>query len=744
MTFEGVPLATPLVPYFEERERLIADGWDDDAPWRLADLMSDAVVELAGDLPPATSLVAIGGFGRRVMAIHSDVDLLFLGDDPGVLEPRILRPLWDARIKVGHQSHTPASARTFAASRLDAISTLLTSRLLAGDEAVYNSFWVRYGRLLDKEHAQIVRMMANEEIERRKREPYRLMAANVKSDRGGIRTLDLIDWRRRLFEASGAGWSIGDIDTRIRIGLTRFRCALHVAAGRAHDEYDLELRERVAAWLETDVLEAGRQLLELRTQSEWLVDQAWPNLRQGDPPSELSSLLDVSSPSDRDRFHQLDAGGHIESHFPDWRRLRDLPHIVAFHRYPVGDHTLAAVDEAAALLDRPSDPVIREAVAGLEEPTRLLWAAWLHDVGKGLEGDHARAGADRVPDLCASLGIEDTELYQRLVQHHLLLADLATRYDLDDPAVLSWAADRIFDMETLRLLFLLTVADSRATGTDTWSTWRAELVRRAYRRMERELMSRSLPDDAQIAVLADRVVAASNGALDREDVVSHLTGFGEVYRTGHAPDEIWQHIEIARTPLGPGRLLTRVIPGDPGRVMVLATDRPRLLLAVAGVVALARFSIVDARLATRSDGLVFDTFDVVRTDGQPISQSQADQLAIALEESLRLGFSHEADLASKQHAYRSTGTRGIPAEVDVRHLPDGDGEVAFECSDRIGLLFDIATVLDRWGMPISRARMDTRAGVAYSRLHVRRVPIPSEPLRDELLAAIEQRPAPAR
>jgi [protein-PII] uridylyltransferase len=239
-----------------------------------------------------------------------------------------------------------------------------------------------------------------------------------------------------------------------------------------------------------------------------------------------------------------------------------------------------------------------------------------------------------------------------------------------------------------------------------------------------------------VAVLADRVVAASEGVLDRSRIVRHLTGFGQVYRTGHAPDEIVQHIELAERPLGPGGVLTTVTSGNPARALVMATDRPRLLLAVAGVVALARLSIVDARLATRSDGFVFDTFDLVTADGTPLSPDQAGELAGKIDQAIRLGMAHETEVAAKQQAYRSMPPRGVHPHVAIRHLPSGDGIVEFECADRVGLLLDVATVLDRWGMPISRARVDTRGGVAYSNLHVRRVPIPDQPLIDQLLAAI--------
>ena len=93
----------------------------------------------------------------------------------------MLRPLWDAKLKVGHLSNTPEAARVFAGTRLDAISTFLTARPVIGTESVFERFQKLFIGLLEKEHAQIVSMLAAEERARREAAPYRLMAADLKT-----------------------------------------------------------------------------------------------------------------------------------------------------------------------------------------------------------------------------------------------------------------------------------------------------------------------------------------------------------------------------------------------------------------------------------------------------------------------------------------------------------------------------------------------------------------------------------
>ncbi len=217
------------------------------------------------------------------MALHSDVDLAFLHPEEGAgdLEQRVLRPLWDAKLKVGHLSNTPRGARMFAGTRLDAISTFLTARFLVGDEETFDEFWKLFVGLLEKEHAQIVSMLAEEERARRASEPRRLMASDLKTGRGGIRTVDLLDWRSRLFSLQQAPTAEPEAERGLRVEMTRIRSSIHAASGRLHDRYDFELREAAARYLDTDVVELGTRILELRRRAEHLVDEQWPEIRSG-------------------------------------------------------------------------------------------------------------------------------------------------------------------------------------------------------------------------------------------------------------------------------------------------------------------------------------------------------------------------------------------------------------------------------------------------------------------------------
>lgn len=769
-----------LASFVELRREIAAAGWFSGADESLGATLSAAVTSLADPVPAAVAVVAVGGLGRGALALRSDADVWILhrGSPIEDFAGRVFRPLWDAGLRVGHGFHTPESARMLAGSRLDALCTLLSSRLLVGDPALLDELMESVGRLIDRDPGRILDALAVEELDRRRREPYLEMAADLKTGRGGIRTLDLVDWRRRITAAAGlSSGAPTERERQIRATLLELRSALHAVTGRAHDRYDFELRSAAATWSRVEIRSLGRRLLGARVAAEDLVDETWdevtrqPGRRGGPAPSHprlraLAASLRhpgvVSlpladppfSPSDRSFIlalvddealvRRLAASGWLAGVLPALAALRTEPHVVPFHRYAVFDHLLATLDELRRLeAGDPSVPLLAEILPAAGDLELVAWAALFHDLGKGGDEDHSQAGARIARETAIKIGFSAAVVADlaRLVELHLLLPDLATRFDLDHPQVRSWAADRIGDLATLRYLYLLTVADSRATGSDTWSDWRAELVRRAYRRLERELTRRSLPEPVQVGVLADQVLEASGNSVTREAVVAHLSGLSGAYRSSHTPGEIAAHVRLGSRALGPEGVLIDVIEpeehGGPASIVVSCPDRRGLLTVIAGTMALHRMSVLDARVATRSDGRVFDTFAVVDAlDKGRVGPATVSAFSHDLGRAVRGGFDVEGALAAKQLAYRHARRAGVAPAVSVRKLPTGGGVIEIECADRLGLLHDVGRVIAGHGMGILRARVDTRAAVAYDSFTVERLPSDTASLESALLAVI--------
>ena len=107
---------------------------------------------------------------------------------------------------------------------------------------------------------------------------------------------------------------------------------------------------------------------------------------------------------------------------PEWAPNRSRPQRNVYHRFTVDRHLLETVAEASRLAHRVSRPDL------------LVVASLLHDIGKGYPGDHTEVGMTLVGPIATRCGFSevDAKVLIRLVEHHLLLPDVATRRDLED------------------------------------------------------------------------------------------------------------------------------------------------------------------------------------------------------------------------------------------------------------------------------------------------------------------------
>ena len=225
----------------------------------------------------------------------------------------------------------------------------------------------------------------------------------------------------------------------------------------------------------------------------------------------------------------LDQKGLWEPIMPEWGHIRCLPQRNAYHRFTVDRHLCEAAANAAELVDR------------VDRPDLLVVGTLLHDIGKGRPGDHTDVGIEMIADIGPRMGFGplDTATLQQMCRHHLLLPDVATRRDLSDEGTLAHVAAQVGDLTTLRLLDALTEADSLATGTAAWGSWKQELV----------------------GVLVARVAhIVSGGEMDE------ATGDG--FPTAAQRDLLAQR--------------RRIIEGVEDQLVVVSPDRPGLFSRVAG------------------------------------------------------------------------------------------------------------------------------------------------------------------
>ncbi len=165
-----------------------------------ASLASLGPEEPAG-LSRQVSLVAHGGFGRRDVAPHSDVDLMILrasgsAEPVGLLAERLLRDVFDVGLVPGHSVRTVEEACQLACDDATIASSLIESRFLAGSEELFADFVQKFRARIRRRAGAILRSVEQARLEERAKfgETVYLLEPNLKRSRGGLRDLQMIRW----------------------------------------------------------------------------------------------------------------------------------------------------------------------------------------------------------------------------------------------------------------------------------------------------------------------------------------------------------------------------------------------------------------------------------------------------------------------------------------------------------------------------------------------------------------------
>ncbi len=109
------------------------------------DAMVQQLFAEAGPLSQTTCIFALGGYGRRELCLHSDIDLLVLFSGPiGPGDERFLHaflnPLWDLGLTVGHHVREVDDGRALGDDNPEFLLALTDARAVAGDATLLDRF----------------------------------------------------------------------------------------------------------------------------------------------------------------------------------------------------------------------------------------------------------------------------------------------------------------------------------------------------------------------------------------------------------------------------------------------------------------------------------------------------------------------------------------------------------------------------------------------------------------------------
>ena len=501
----------------------------------------------------AFAFVAVGGYGRKELCLHSDIDIMILfrsklPDLAKGLAEEIFFPLWDLGLDLGYGVRGIKDCVSLSANDFEVLTSLMDARFICGDSLLYLSLMETLQKKVIAKKSKVFCRWLDDRNKIRMNDfgdaSYQL-EPHLKEGIGGLRDYHHILWLARAYFNLRAPRDLeyyGKIShneyQELRNDLDFIRLVrnhLHLLSGRKNDQLHFEYQEKIAGQLgykDAEGLLAVEQFLgklhscmtDIKYLHRSFVNTHLPKKRhreKGDKPKAVSNGLylyygeiyfdsskaillnplllieifekcsvlgcrlalesrrlvreflyltdDTFKSSERatkiflnimnnkytfDALDQMLETGFIETFIPEFAGIKNRIQYDAYHVFPVDRHSLETVRQLKEIA-KQKELFLLDIFSELEDPQTLFLAALLHDIGK-VGKNHAQRGIPIARTILKRLGYDKCRIDHILflIKHHLLMAETATRRDLNEEKAIVLCARAIGDTERLKMLYL--------------------------------------------------------------------------------------------------------------------------------------------------------------------------------------------------------------------------------------------------------------------------------------------------
>lgn len=775
-----------------------------------------------GDYAIQLSLCAVGGYGRRELFPHSDIDIVILLDscDTAPYETALsdlFTFLWDIGLKPGHSVRTIDECVSAAQDDQTIMTSLTEISLIAGQPALYEALKLRItpDNIWPSDQFFAAKMEEQRLRHAKFHDTAYNLEPNIKEGPGGLRDMQSIAWVfKRQYNSSTLKELIkydflpeAEYTELIaaRDVLWRIRYALHLLTNRAEDrlifDYQRDLarqfgfiseqpnqdveefmqfyfktllsierlneillqlfnerfiasnlvsqtttinddfiaingylqatnnqlfEQRPLALLEVFlILQLNPNLLGIRATTIRLIRKNLPliddSFRSNKSANQLFIEIFRRAHGLTHELRRMNRYGVLAAYLPSFANIIARMQYDLFHIYTVDEHTLFLIRNLRRFsLEAHSNefPLCNSVFKLIAKPELLYIAGLFHDIAKGQNGDHSKLGENIARDFCLQhkLSSHDTNLIAWLVRIHLLMSVTAQRKDISDPDVIHEFAQKVGSVEYLNHLYLLTVADIRATNPELWNDWKDSLLKELYlathTALRHGLQNPSALEDRLLENKQEAQEKLTNFGLSIDlinNVWQHTT---DDYFLRYSAEEIaWHTLAISSVNEAdlPLVLLSPQTQHGSADVFIYTKDIGPIFSISTATFDQLGLTILDARIMTTQNNYALNSFQVLEQSGEPINESyRASHICSALRQNLLDG-----EVKGHVNIHRQSKSRQaqhFPIATSIKFITDPLNRhtlIELITTDHAGLLAKIGSAFIKQQVNLLNAKITT-------------------------------------
>jgi len=421
-----------------------------------------------------------------------------------------------------------------------------------------------------------------------------------------------------------------------------------------------------------------------------------------------------------DTLSAINELGVLGIFMPEFRDLIGFYQPGVYHCYTADEHTLIAIKNLEGLGEKKDR--MGTIFQSIERRDLLFISVLLHDIAKPISvSGHEIIGAEVASSICDRLGYseEESQLVQFLVRHHLIMEQVAFRRNLNDSAALNQFTGIFESLTALNMLYLITYADLSAVSPAIWTQWKSDLLFELYSKaavmIKEEIDAESLLNK-EIAEITEG--AKLNG---HRMVNEHIEAIHDLsYFNFFSQEEILLHAEIVQM-----KKSFSVIFGEQKNytaITVIAKDSPSLLSRLCGALSINDLDIHDAKIFTRKDGIVIDTFNVTefRTH-KAVPKERYDLIEEYIGRALnkQLQIINEFTKVRSRWKFLEKKLFNLSAKVRIKFENHRKFTIIdISSPDRLGLLYTITKTMNELDFGIYFAKISTKGDYVIDSFYI--------------------------
>ncbi|HKI77384.1 MAG TPA: [protein-PII] uridylyltransferase [Ignavibacteriaceae bacterium] len=407
--------------------------------------------------------------------------------------------------------------------------------------------------------------------------------------------------------------------------------------------------------------------------------------------------------------------GVLGAFLTEWNDLVGFMQHGVYHCYTTDEHTIVAIQNLEKL-EKDSSP-LGKIFNKLKNKEILYLALLFHDIAKPINiSGHEIIGAEMASSIMQRLGYDEKEIepVTFLVRNHLIMEQVAFRRNLNDPETLNNFSTKFNSIEDMDLLYLLTYADLSAVNSAVWTSWKSDLLAELYSKSKAMLERKISGEEYLISntYIIPKEISKHSPAISEEHVQEHIDSINDIaYSHQFSDQEIAMHVEAIQKGESVSTLFNEL--NDFTNITVITKDFPSLLSKLCGVLSINDLNIHDAKIFTRKDGIVIDTFNVTdfRTN-KVISKDRYQKINHDLSSVVKGLLKLNAEITQMKSKWWRIESKFFKRKGKV-NITFEDQEkytiIDIFSPDRLGFLYQVTSKMNELGLIIYFAKISTRS-----------------------------------